>query len=276
MALVLHWSRGTPVPGPSAASLAMDYSDLLRRLWRLKLPILGALLIGMLIGALTLFRISLLPPSLESRGTSYGVSATQLIVDSPQSAIGDIDGNFSSLSRTAALYAAVFSTPSVEQVIKEEAGLAPDADLVIGEPTIRTASNQQTERTDRLLRESAEGGDLAIYFSTQEELPLIDVQTVAPTRVQADRLAVAAVEGVRRFVADQQSRAKVSAAERVELRSLGRPESEQLTGGPELRSAVITGVVIAGVLVLVLLVIDIGVVNPAMPVVTQRGDRALS
>ena len=245
----------------------MDYADLFTRLWRLRRAMLAIVAVAFVIFLLSLFRISLFPPGLGSKQVTYGQASGQLIVDTDRSPISDLRRDFEGLSRRAALYTAIFQSQAVKVQILRAAGLPPDAELTINSATGEASSGS--------IQRSALAAAGARTLSTQSslDLPLISVQATAPTEREAVRLADAAVRGAQGFLRDLQRRDAVPNSARAELRPLGPAQGNAITSGPTVGGALVNGFIVVAVLAGLLLVVDVGIINP--PTAGRLADESL-
>src|SRR3954465_5761271 len=100
---------------------------ILRNLWRLRAAVVVVFVVAVLVGTLVGFRISLLPPSVQSRQYHVGVASARVLVDTPTSDLIDVAPKGSdTLAGRATLLANLMVDGVVEDEIAKRAGLHPD------------------------------------------------------------------------------------------------------------------------------------------------------
>src|ERR1700760_3279539 len=103
----------------------MDTVTILRELWSRRLLVLGVAALALVAGMLVLYQISF-PP--KPRNYHVGVATTNILVDTPKSAVIDVSPvrGSDSLGPRANLLASLMAGGVVKQEIAQSAGLNPN------------------------------------------------------------------------------------------------------------------------------------------------------
>ena len=105
----------------------MELARTLRTLWlRRRLVALGAL-IAMFASLLSVYQLSLFPPSMSSRTNVFAAASTQILVDTPKSAFADLDYDLDPLETRANVFARFLASPVALEMIARKADLPLDA-----------------------------------------------------------------------------------------------------------------------------------------------------
>lgn len=191
----------------------MAFAKILLKLWRLRLWVgLGVLVAGVAAAA-----------SLStSHATVYASAETQMLVDSPNSALANAGVDLTGYLARASVFARLMTSAEALQYIGRAAGINGNMIDATGPIEINgspTATHPPVEIVG--------GRDLAappIYKLTMVQnpsLPTVDVYADAPTTAQAIALANGAVTGFASFV-NQLNAGNVPLGERIIVRPLGQ------------------------------------------------------
>ncbi len=229
----------------------MEIAYTLRNLWRLRLWVIVAAVVALVGSVAITQRVSLFPPSLHSKqGIEGGAASTSLLVDSPHSAIGNINSPLDPLAARAALIALLTKSDPVQRQIEKKMGISPK--LLSTTVTIPNPYSPSLPSTlSAGARANALIGETAPYqISTQPELstPIVEIYTQAPSGKEAIALANATSESVRHYLTRLQEENAVPRLSRVDLRTLGDATGGNVNSG-------------AGTLVLLLAFVGIFVVG---------------
>jgi hypothetical protein len=202
----------------------MDTVKILRDLWRLRLVVAGVLVFAMLAGAAVVYKL----PSLESRKYEVGVATARLLVDTPNSQVVEVAPKGSdSLGVRANLLASLMADGVVKSAIAERAGLRPEKLIGLSDASAEPeAAATKPGPHDYMLKMSV------LTNTVGEQLPIIEIDTQAPSVAAAAKLAGAASEGLRDYLDSQASQQRVSQADRLVVTGLGAPQAELVVRGP--------------------------------------------
>lgn len=200
----------------------MEQARVLKTLWRRRrLVALGAL-VATIAALLSVSRVGLFPPSLESRTNVFATASTQILVDTPSSAFVDLSNETDPLETRASVFARFLTSPVAIALIAREARLPADAIEAQGpyEQNLPPFQQEPTaaQRSTQIL---GEGALYRLRFENNPELPIVSVFAQAPTGEAAVALATAAPAALRAYVERIQRRQQTPAGRRVEIRRLG-------------------------------------------------------
>jgi hypothetical protein len=190
---------------------------ILLKLWRLRLWVaLGVVFAGLAAAA-----------SLSaSHSTVYASASTQMLVDSPDSALANATVDLTGYLDRAAAFSRMMTSSGALQYIGEAAGINGNLIDATG-PVEINGSPPATHAPVAIVngKEVPASATYKLSFVQNPSLPTVDVYADAPTTAQAIALANGAVTGFASFV-DQLPANNVPKSQRVEIRQLG-----QATGG---------------------------------------------
>lgn len=228
-----------------------DLANLLTRARQMRGLMLIAVAVGVFVGLLVTFKVSLAPPALKSREYSRGVSSVDVIVNAEVS-VTNLNLSIDALAQRAQIFAQFASTPKVRELIAIRSRLDPQ-NLVInasaGSAGAAAGGQQSAPQAEQSLLTEVAGYRLEIL--PQPGLPIISVNAQAPTAAEATKLASAGADGLIGFVTQlartEQARprkvrpvatqvnpainAGLPDAGSVTLKRLGSPTGGEITGG---------------------------------------------
>ncbi len=181
------------------------------------------------------YRVSLLPPGLESRAIETASAKTEVLVEGPVSTVLDLRmgaSDIEGMTNRAVLIGNVMVSPPVLRYIGERAGVPPDsiqaqAPLTPDFPRPLVTQDEGPKTSD-LLRSTDQ---YRLNIQTDPAVPVITIYAQAPTAPGAETLANGAVTGLRDYLADAAASSATPSANRVTLTQLGRASGEVINGG---------------------------------------------
>jgi hypothetical protein len=186
---------------------------ILLKLWRLRLWVA----IGVLVGG-----VAAVGSVAMTHNTVYATASTQMLVDSPNSALANASVDLTGYIDRATIFARLMTSATALQYIGDAAGINGNLIEATG-PVEINGSPTATHAPVDIVR----GKDLTappIYelsFVQNPSLPTVDVIAKAPTTEKAIALADGAVTGFAKFVSQLDANA-VPQGEHVEVRQLGQ------------------------------------------------------
>jgi hypothetical protein len=190
----------------------MTLARTLLKLWSLKLWVgLGVLLAGVAaVGSVAL-----------SHSTVYATASTQMLVDSPDSALANASVLLDGYVARAGVFARLMTSDEALQYIGKSAGINGNLIEATG-PIEINGSPEATHDPVAILdgKDLPAGKVYKLSFVQNPSLPTVDVYASAPTTAQAIALANGAVTGFAAFV-NQLNAGKVPQSERIDIRQLG-------------------------------------------------------
>jgi hypothetical protein len=187
------------------------------KLWRLRLWVALGVVLG---GAAAVGSLS------TSHSTVYASASTQMLVDSPDSALANASVDLTGYVARATVFARLMTSAEVLQYVGKAAGI--NGNLIDATGPLEINNSPTATHAPVAL---VDGKDLAapenykLSFVQNPSLPTVDVYADAPTTAQAITLANGAVTGFANYIS-QQNVARVPQGERIVIRQLG-----QATGG---------------------------------------------
>jgi len=222
----------------------MQFGRHLRELSRLRAGVIVSTALALLAAVWSVAHVSLLPPRLEPRSVEQATAYTQLVVDTPMSAIVDLrqaTSDIDSLKNRAVLVGNVMASPPVRAQIAGRAGVPAHALQIVtprtpNQPRARETADNKKAPTD--LARSTEQYRLDIQVNPT--VPILDVYAQAPTADAAARLANAAAAGLGDYLDDLGGSERTPDEAQVRLRQLGSARGDVLNDGVALQLAVLT------------------------------------
>lgn len=223
-----------------AARLGGAMRELSRVWWGFPAALVAALVVTVAVN----FSVGVVPPKIEWRTPQLASASTQVLVDSPHSALVDLREDsygMDGLSRRAVLMGTLLASESVREHIARRAGINPallrtSAPATPEQPRALAVPGNEPQVSDVL--RSAHSYSLS--FQVNPSVPILDVYAEAPSRAAAERLANAALAGLNDYLDEVAARQGTDAAARVELRQLGPANSGLVNGGAGARWALLT------------------------------------
>jgi hypothetical protein len=211
----------------------------LRELWRHRLGTVLSVLIALFAAVWSVAHISLLPPRLEPRALDMATAYTQLVVDTPHSAVLDLrqpTDDILPLKNRALLIGTLMASAPVRAYIAHRAGI-PVASLQIVAP--RTP--QQPRPTETSGKKKGPGD---LFKSTDQyrldidanpTVPILDINAQAPSAKSSAELANAAVTGLGDYLRDLAVSEQTPNEAQVHVRQLGTARGAVINHGVRLQ-----------------------------------------
>jgi hypothetical protein len=182
----------------------MELAQALIQLWERKIW----LLLGVIVAGVAGFGIHQV-----ARSSVYAAATTQMVVDSPRSALGDIQSSLEPFTARAGVFALLMTSPQALDAIGHAAGIPGGAIAAEGPPT---ATMPQVGSSPTQL-----DTPYKLQLNQDPTLPTVDIYAQAPTADQAIKLANGAVTGFATYLKTLQVQGSVPNGQRVEIRQLG-------------------------------------------------------
>ena len=222
----------------------MRVANYLRELWGHKLGLALCVVIATVATTQVVYGISLLPPEIKSNSLSVASASTHVIVDTPRSTVVDPGTDaytIESLSNRALILGNVMASPPVRKYVAQRAGIS--ADQIRAEPPL-------TPDQPRAMVDSAHAPHVSDILKRPDEYrlsiqadpmaPMLDIYAVAPTSVEAIRLADASVDGLRDYLGSVTAKDQTPKLDQVRLEQLGRATGGSLNPGAGMEIAILT------------------------------------
>jgi hypothetical protein len=182
-------------------------------------------LVGVLAALVSVEKVSLAPPGLAPRAVATAAAKTQALVDAPSSILLDLRQDtysFQSYSNRALLLGNMIASAPVRQYIAAQVGV-PATSLEITtpatpqEPLPRVDSGHPRRTTDILRLDAT----YRLSVIADPTVPILDINSEAPTVTGAIKVANAAIAGLKSYLAQIAGAERVPTASRVRVTQLG-------------------------------------------------------
>ena len=205
----------------------MDVTTILRTLWQRRLFVAVVAVFAVMLGWVLAYEISF-PP--KSRSYTVGVATTRILVDTPASQVVDISPKGSeTLGSRASLLANLMVQGEVKAAIATRAGVAPNRLVAVSQAAARQP--EAGARNAPLGPGSYSLTTGVVTNSDLVDLPMIQVETQAPTPRLALRLATASVAGLGQYLDSKAASEQVPNSRRLQVRGLGSPQASEAARG---------------------------------------------
>lgn len=220
----------------------------LRELWQIRGAVVACVAVALAAAVWSVARVSVVPPGLESRSLGIATATSQILVDTPKSALLDLRQSaydLEDLTKRAVLLGNVIASDPVRDRIADRAGVPPEV-LEIAAP-LTPAQPRPPARFARESRASdilRSGDQYRLNVQANPSVPLLDVYAQTPDPSSAAALANAAVAELERELRIQARADGTPAASQIRLRQLGRAEGRVINDGVELQLALVVFLVV--------------------------------
>lgn len=218
----------------------MEPARTLKILWkRRRLVALGAV-IAAILATLSVATVSIFPPGLTSRTNVFATASSQILVDTPDSSLGDLSYELEPLEARAGVFARFLADPAATDLIAQKSGV-PAGEIEAQGPYEQNLPLNEQEPT-AAKRSTQIIGNGALYrlrFENNPDLPIISVFAQAPTVKEALALAEAAPAALRVYVERLQERQHTPRKNRVEIRPLGHATGGVVNAGANTEIAIL-------------------------------------
>lgn len=185
-----------------------------------------SLVVAIVACACTLYQPSVMPPGLHHRGLTIGAASTELLIATPNLAVGG-PGDYLSLVNRGILIGNVMVSAPVLDDVGRALGISPSR---------IQATAPMTANVPRTLIEPGSGSNATALVASPDQykleiqadpsVPILHVYAQAPSAGTAIVLARAAVSGVISYISHVQAAGNVPRAQQVRVERLG-----PVTGG---------------------------------------------
>ncbi len=221
----------------------MDFALVIRRLLRHRLLLLLGVIVAAVAATFSIYKLD--GGKLKARSLQYSSASTQLLVDAPSSVLGNLTQPFEPLTEHALVYANFMASPTVLNLIGEQAGIPGDQIYAAGPVN---ANLPRVEQEPTALKRNVEiTGETMPYrlnFTSAPNLPTIGIDAQAPTTAQAIALANGAVAALKTYVSTAEQAGHTKPKERVTIRQLGAANGAVVDSGIKKQLAVIVFVAV--------------------------------
>jgi hypothetical protein len=225
----------------------MELARTLKTLWiRRRLVALGAV-IAAIAALLSVYTVSLFPPSAHSRTNVFATASTQLLVDAPDSAFADLANDLTPLETRASVFARFLASPVALTLVAREAKVPLTSIEAQGPYDMNLPVIQQEptagQRSSQII---GEGALYRLRFENNPVLPIVSVFAQAPTKAEAINLAEAAPRALRVYIDKIQTEQNTPDDRRVVIRKLGNATGGVVNAGANIQIGLLVFIVVLG------------------------------
>jgi hypothetical protein len=221
----------------------MNFGMHLRELWDQKVGVAIAFALALLAVARMLYGVSLFPPSLDDHQLRLASASTHVLVDTPRSVVTDLREDTYSiegLSNRALLLGNVMASLPVRRFIARRAGISPEQiratpPITPDQPRTMVDAEHQPHTSDLLKRPD----EYRLSIQANPTVPILDIYSEAPDGTSAERLANAAVNGLRDYLVTAASQQGTPRHDQVRLEQLGSARGGVINDGAGPRLALL-------------------------------------
>jgi len=215
-----------------------------------------SLTVAVLACVLTLSRPSLSPPGLHARGLQVAAASTEVLVATPNLAVGG-PGDYLALVNRGILVGNVMVSGPVLAAVAHALGI-PERSIQATAPL--------TANVPRTLIEPGSGGNATDLIASPDQykleiqadpsVPILHVYAQAPTAGAAERMAKAAVDGVAGYLTQTQTAGKIPENQRVRIQQLGPVTGGVANSGAPMEIALLVFLAVLGICLWLSAVVD--------------------
>jgi hypothetical protein len=185
----------------------------LKELWCRRAIVALSIFVAAAISILAVFQVSVFPPSISKRAQVEAHGSIEILVDASDSPIADSRRDLTGLTARAGVFARYMAGGNVIRLIARAAGVpVKQIDVAGAAPLPGEAPGAQEVEALH---------PYGIAIGQAGELPIVTIETRAPTIRKARALAASAPAAVRQVVSSVQEQQGTPARKRVQFRALG-------------------------------------------------------
>jgi hypothetical protein len=192
----------------------VNFIYFLKELWQRRLAVILAGVGAAIIAVLVVFNVSFSPPSIGKRDHVEARGSIEILIDSAKSPIADVGRNLEPLTARAGVFARYIAGGNVIKQISETTGIPVKQIEVAGPAPLPGEAIGATAPPENIR-------PYGLSIVQRDELPIVNVETRAPTLAEARELAAATPGAVRGIVSRIQAAQKIPDSKKVTFRVLG-------------------------------------------------------
>ena len=207
----------------------MDTVNIARELWGRRRMVGVVAIVAIVCGLLVSFRVSVMPPKLESRSYDVGIATARMLVDTPNSQVVAVSQKGSeTLGTRASLLSNLMTEGEVKADIARRVNLRPKQLVTTSEADVGSAEAAPPRKPGR----NAQVLTTRVLTNTVgEQLPIIEVEAQARDTQHAAALARAAVASLTTSLDRRAASEAVVPKKRLRVTPLGPPEVQEAGRG---------------------------------------------
>jgi hypothetical protein len=200
----------------------VNFILILRELWQRRLAVVLAAIFAAAVAVLVVYNVGFSPPSLAKRDHAEAHGSIEILVDSEKSPIADVGRDLEPLIARAGVFARYIAGGNVIKRIAAETGIPVKQIEVAGPAPLPGEAVGVTAPPSKLL-------PYGIEIVQRDALPIVNVETRAPTIAEARELAAATPGAVREIVGGIQEQQQIPDDKKVTFRVLGPAQADLAT-----------------------------------------------
>jgi hypothetical protein len=221
----------------------MGLGTRMQRLWQLRMGMAASVALALVVAVWSVAKINLLPPGLTPRSLEIATASTQVVVDTPKSALVDLRQDTYSLeglTNRAVLLGNVMASPPVRESIARRAHVPVELirvapPLTPKQPRALAETGNQKHTRDILKLND----EYRLAIQANPTVPVLHIYAQTPTAESARVLANAAVDSMRAYLTDLAESAGTPKNKEIGLIQLGRARGAVINGGIEWQVAIL-------------------------------------
>jgi hypothetical protein len=222
----------------------MELVHIAKALWVKKVWVAVGAVIAGLAALSVLYQIgpSSFPP--QSKTVRVGAATTEVLIDSPQSALGDLKRDIVPLTQRGGIFQRFLATDEATKTIGKAAGL-PASQIAVAGPRLSVDGIPDPKSAQRA---SSLGGARKYQVQVQQgdNLPVLSIFTSAPTKGEARKLADATATALHDLVTKLEDETGVSEKRRLTIRQLSPARAGDVVDSPSKAMAFAVFVLLLG------------------------------
>jgi hypothetical protein len=213
----------------------MEFALALLKLWRLKYWVAA----GAVVAILAAFAVLNL-----AKSTVYAAAETTMLVDSPNSALGNTQADLTPFVTRAGVFARLMTSAEALDYIGQTAHIPGNMIAAVGPEEIGSPQATHVASAIKDGKLTAPTVTYDLRYDQNPLLPTVDVYAEAPTSSQAIALANGAVVGFTAYIDKLENSGDVPASKRVTIRQLGEATGGEVDSGASKVIAVVVFVIV--------------------------------
>jgi hypothetical protein len=197
----------------------VNFIYFLKELWQRRLAVILAGVGAAVISVLVVFNVSPFSMSLSKRDHVEARGSIEILIDSARSPIADVGRDLEPLTARAGVFARYMAGGNVIKQIAKTTGIPVKQIEVAGPAPLPGEAAGATAPPTKVL-------PYGIQIVQRDELPIVNVETRAPTVPEARELAAAAPDAVSGIVSAIQEQQRIPDSKKVTFRVLGPAQAD--------------------------------------------------
>lgn len=228
----------------------MGFGIRLRSLWQMKRWVAGCVALSLLAAVWSVAKVSIAPPGLSSRALKMASASTEVVVDTPKSALVDARQDtysLDALTNRAVLLGNVMASPPVRQDIARRAHVPVSALQMVPPLTPKQPRVLAEAGNERHTRDILRLNDqYRLFISSNPTVPVLRIYAQTPTAESAAALANGAVDAMKAHLQNLAASAGTPGSDQIRLMQLGRAHGQVINEGIDFQVALLAFLVTFG------------------------------